>query len=990
MLCRRVVLFLLLLGLAVLSLPVAAADYSPAAPARRIPRRGWLTLETPHFLLHFPPGEEKTARQVAEAAEAAHRLLVPRLEYLPEEKTHVVLSDTADTANAATSATPYNLIYINPALPGIGFTDGVAPAAASAWLVTLLCHEYAHVLHLDLHAGISTQMLQLFGRLPGAALPNVYQAPAIKEGYAVHQEGMGGAGRGERSFYAMFLRAAAMQNNIPPWDVVLGSYPATEFAAGPPYYLYGYAFLDYVARVYGEDKLTAVLHRSTEKPLEGVNAAFSRVLGRPFANLWEDWQHDLADESRELKAVVGPGLAADLLPQVGSVALWPKWHPDGRQILYGSTGGAVSALRLSAVPAKPGEQQTERALINGDIANAGNYAWHPDGRRLVYARQEYDQDNRLFNDLYMFDTTRGTETRLTKGYRAYSPTLSPDGRYVAFASRQGLESRILVQPFPAGQPQVLWTGSETSGAAPVHIVSLSWSPQGDTIAISAALPEGDMGLFLLPVFRYGNIWITGRLRLLVTGDDLYLDPAWSPDGRLLFFSSDRGGIFAIHAAAVETGACFRVGYALFGAFSPAVSPDGTTLLVTAYDTAGYHLALLPLQPATWQPWPAVEGAAVMPAAEDEVAFGATIIRLTAEEKAQAAAYPAPVTNRPAGRAPAEWERDLMQLVDAAAYTVRPYNSWESLPPRYWLPVWGGPDGAWLTGISTVTQDALGQRRYELGLTVNSTRVGYSLAHEWRLTPLGAGPTWGLRLSGMKPIGAAASSATGSATPGAAEVGIDLSWPRQHTARSSTFTLGAAASTGSQQEVQVAAGTSWLGQGGRAYLRTTTEGNAELKYTLRRQQQVFSARWSTSGIMARPGSWRVQALASLAGSTDPAAYFVGAADSDMPLRGIGARRMSGQLAARVTLEAEKVIFTIERGWGDKPLYLRNISAMLFADAGMAGDLHQAAQSAATFGLELAIASELYYGITGCTARFGLARPFDGSLPYRFYFGLGFTR
>ena len=54
-------------------------------------------------------------------------------------------------------------------------------------------------------------------------------------------------------------------------------------------------------------------------------------------------------------------------------------------------------------------------------------------------------------------------------------------------------------------------------------------------------------------------------------------PAWSPDGRRVFFSSDRTGIFNLFAWDAATDEIAQLTNVLGGAFSPAPSPDGRRL-----------------------------------------------------------------------------------------------------------------------------------------------------------------------------------------------------------------------------------------------------------------------------------------------------------------------------------------------------------------------------------------------------------------------------
>src|SRR5690625_2282046 len=111
----------------------------------------WLTLETDHFLIHFVQGREDFAHSIAQRAEAVHERLVPMVGHAPDDKTHIVIRDGEDTANALASPLYENRIEINSTFPTVpeaylsGFGFG-----HDDWFTTLLLHEYTHILQLDM------------------------------------------------------------------------------------------------------------------------------------------------------------------------------------------------------------------------------------------------------------------------------------------------------------------------------------------------------------------------------------------------------------------------------------------------------------------------------------------------------------------------------------------------------------------------------------------------------------------------------------------------------------------------------------------------------------------------------------------------------------------------------------------------------------------------------------------------------------------------
>ncbi|TMB27176.1 MAG: hypothetical protein E6J65_06020, partial [Deltaproteobacteria bacterium] len=122
-----------------------------AYPAAALdPRFVWETLETPHFQVHYHQGMYRYAQKAARAAELSHQRLVPLLDHVPEERTHIVVQDDTDFANGNASPVLYNLIHAYAAPPDsrstlADFDDPV---------YELISHEYTHILHLDTVFGL--------------------------------------------------------------------------------------------------------------------------------------------------------------------------------------------------------------------------------------------------------------------------------------------------------------------------------------------------------------------------------------------------------------------------------------------------------------------------------------------------------------------------------------------------------------------------------------------------------------------------------------------------------------------------------------------------------------------------------------------------------------------------------------------------------------------------------------------------------------------
>src|SRR4051794_24057580 len=82
-----------------------------ALPQPPLPSAQWLTLETPHFELHFYPEEREFVQKAALVAERAYRLITHYLNWEPSGRVSLLLVDQTDAANGGASSVPYNFIY---------------------------------------------------------------------------------------------------------------------------------------------------------------------------------------------------------------------------------------------------------------------------------------------------------------------------------------------------------------------------------------------------------------------------------------------------------------------------------------------------------------------------------------------------------------------------------------------------------------------------------------------------------------------------------------------------------------------------------------------------------------------------------------------------------------------------------------------------------------------------------------------------------------
>ena len=202
--------------------------------------------------------------------------------------------------------------------------------------------------------------------------------------------------------------------------------------------------------------------------------------------------------------------------------LYPSLSPDGRSLVYASQAAGNWDIYLQRVGGT-----TAVNLTKDSEADDTQPAFSPDGERIAF-RSERDGGG-----LYVMGATGESATRLSD--RGFHPSWSPEGTEIAastigFTNPETLQSRnsqLIVVEVATGKTRVI------TAAEDVH--QPHWSPHGYRIAYWGRPGEaGQRDLW--------TVAASGGAAAPVTNDAaLDWNPVWSPDGRSLFFSSNRGG-----------------------------------------------------------------------------------------------------------------------------------------------------------------------------------------------------------------------------------------------------------------------------------------------------------------------------------------------------------------------------------------------------------------------------------------------------------------
>jgi serine/threonine protein kinase len=219
------------------------------------------------------------------------------------------------------------------------------------------------------------------------------------------------------------------------------------------------------------------------------------------------------------------------LTDSSEIKSYPSLSPDGKSFIYTTGNGEAYDIFLQRIGGKNPTNLTANSPANDWMSS-----FSPDGKFIAF------RSERNSSGIYVMEETGENVRRISD--IGFHPSWSPDGKQIVVSDKSSDVSTSHTIPNSS-----LWTiDVETGNKKPLETkgdaIQPSWSPNGKRIVYWFLDEKNQAELATIPA--------TGGEPVVITKDEAAdWNPVWSPDGKFIYFGSDRGGNMNIWRVGID-------------------------------------------------------------------------------------------------------------------------------------------------------------------------------------------------------------------------------------------------------------------------------------------------------------------------------------------------------------------------------------------------------------------------------------------------------
>ena len=375
-------------------------------------------------------------------------------------------------------------------------------------------------------------------------------------------------------------------------DIVVGLSDINQIYGSFLMYKEGQNALQYIGKTYGEEKILLLMENFWKTGF--FSDVLKMTIGKDYEEFDKEWLYALKKKYYPLLASYDvPSQAALTLVEKGFNAKPVVFEYDSTREVYfiGNRTGYTGIYKSALDPDK--ERKEETRVVEGETSDEFE-AFHPFRSRmdiskfgmLAFVTKSGENDALHLHDVFRGETTESFH--FPDLVSIGSTSWAPDGVHLAFtAVNKAGNNDLYIVDTKSRQLRKL-TNDYYDDREP------AWSPDGKTIVFSSdRTPFGELGTYNLFLYDVES----GVLEYLTYGDHTFSAPAWSKDGMRLAFTSDIDGNHNIwimdmeHRSIDQPQTIRKVTHFTTSAFDPTWTAEGD-LVFTAFEQFSFQIKMV--------------------------------------------------------------------------------------------------------------------------------------------------------------------------------------------------------------------------------------------------------------------------------------------------------------------------------------------------------------------------------------------------------------